>query len=641
MRLSSLAILAVTFLCAAVGSLVAASFAVTKVEAQTEIELRHALDNARMDWAEIQADGLQLHMTGTAPTEAKRFAALTVAGKVIDASRVIDHMHVEPPEEIAPPRFSVEILRNEGALSLIGLIPAASDRDGFVAALEEIRGVTDVADLLEVADHPAPEGWDAALDYALEALAIVPRSKISVEAGQVAVTAMSDSPAARKEMEAALKEAAPPDLRLKLGISAPRPVIAPFTLRFLIEDGTPRFDACSADTEEARETILAAARQAGMEGDARCTIGLGVPSPDWSIAAEQAIGALSRLGAGAVTFSDADISLVAAQGTPQKLFDSVVGELENDLPEVFALHAVLPEPPDEEEEEGPPEFTATLSPEGLVQLRGRINDALSRDAARSFAQARFGAAAVHNAARVDPDLPEGWPVRALAGLQALAQLSHGSVVVTPDTVRVRGETGEEGASDTITQLLSDKLGQGADFSVDVTYVEKLDPEANVPTPEECVAELQAIQEVRKISFEPGSATIDSDSLGVMGDIAEVLKVCGQIRLEIGGHTDSQGREVMNQQLSQARAQAVLTELRMRRVLTSSFTAKGYGEEFPIADNGTEEGREANRRIEFTLLTVDAAEEGDDSETGVEEDAASAQEEPAPDAEEAGSGDEQN
>lgn len=72
-------------------------------------------------------------------------------------------------------------------------------------------------------------------------------------------------------------------------------------------------------------------------------------------------------------------------------------------------------------------------------------------------------------------------------------------------------------------------------------------------------------------------------------------------MELGGHTDSQGGEDMNQKLSQDRAQAVLSALRERRVLVGNLTAKGYGESQPIADNDTEDGREANRRIEFVLL----------------------------------------
>jgi len=90
----------------------------------------------------------------------------------------------------------------------------------------------------------------------------------------------------------------------------------------------------------------------------------------------------------------------------------------------------------------------------------------------------------------------------------------------------------------------------------------------------------------------------------MDDIADVLKRCGDLPLEIQGYTDSQGREEMNLALSQSRAESVLNELRARRVPTSSYAATGYGEEAPVADNDTEAGREANRRIEFRLIRPD-------------------------------------
>ncbi|MCB1333331.1 MAG: hypothetical protein KDK26_06700, partial [Roseivivax sp.] len=61
-------------------------------------------------------------------------------------------------------------------------------------------------------------------------------------------------------------------------------------------------------------------------GKARCTIGLGVPSPNWATAAEMSINALARLGGGSVTFADADITLVATEGTEQGHFDQIVGE---------------------------------------------------------------------------------------------------------------------------------------------------------------------------------------------------------------------------------------------------------------------------------------------------------------------------
>ena len=350
------------------------------------------------------------------------------------------------------------------------------------------------------------------------------------------------------------------------------------------------------------------------------------PSPAWAEAVETALAALADLGQGTVTFADADVTLAAAEGTDPALFDRVVGALENDLPEVFALHSVLPDPP-EKGDDGPPEFIATLSPEGLVQLRGRITDELTREAADSYAQARFGTGIVRTTARLDETLPETWPVRVFAGIEALSRLSNGAVTVSPDLVTVIGDTGNPDAQAEISGLLAEKLGDTGRFEIEVTYREKLDPGAGIPTPEECEAEIQEILSTRKINFEPGSDTVDADGRVILNDIAEILKLCGEIPIEIGGHTDSQGREEMNQQLSQSRAQAVLNELRKRRVLTASFSAKGYGETQPIADNDTDEGREANRRIEFRLLrpepipeevtTLESLTETGEEGTGVE------------------------
>ncbi|MEO0632913.1 MAG: OmpA family protein [Pseudomonadota bacterium] len=601
MRLSSLLVITGIFSIAAAMSLVAANLSVKLIEETSEIGVREALDERGMTWAEVEADGLQVTLAGLAPSEAIRFSALSTAGGIVDAARVIDEMEVEAVAALAAPRFSAEILRNDAGFSIIGLIPAETDRTEVIDRITAINGGEAVADLLETANYPPPQGWEDALAFAIQAMERLPRAKVSVDAGRVAITAITDSADEKERLETQLNRAAPPGLRLALNISAPRPVITPFTLRFVLDDDGARFDACSADTEDARFDILRAARAAGMTSTDICTVGMGVPTPNWSRAVVQGIAALQRLGGGSITFSDADVTLIANEATAQADFDRVVGELENMLPDVFVLFAKLPEAVDPTQ--GPPEFVATLSPEGLVQLRGRLSSENLRTVAESYAKAAFGSDNVYTGARVVDDLPDDWSVRVLAGLGALAELSNGAVTITPDRLRVTGNTGNPDASSTIATLLSSKLGEARAFEIKVTYQETLDPVilAAVPEPEECEAEIAAIQATSKISFEPGNATVDTASLGTMDDIAEILRDCGDIRMEIQGHTDSQGREEMNLNLSQARAQSVLNELRARRVLTATYSARGYGESQPIADNDSEEGREANRRIEFRLI----------------------------------------
>jgi OOP family OmpA-OmpF porin len=230
-----------------------------------------------------------------------------------------------------------------------------------------------------------------------------------------------------------------------------------------------------------------------------------------------------------------------------------------------------------------------------------LGDELQRTAVDSFARANFGSGNVYQATRLDPELPDGWPVRVLAGLEALAQLDNGKLLVRADTVEISGVTGSQGAKARIAQVLSDKLGQGKTYKVAVTYEEALDPVAAGPTPQECAKRVADVMAKGKITFTPGSAEIDAKTQSLMDALAKALKDCTGIKMEIAGHTDAQGSEEGNRALSQARAEAVLLALQGRQVDVSGMVAKGYGETMPLAENETELGREFNRRIEFTLI----------------------------------------
>lgn len=591
-------------------SIIVAWTAATVIESRSEAAVRSRLLTEGLTWPNIRATGLQVRLYGTAPNEAARFRVANLAATVVDSSRVRDRMEVAPMRALEAPRFSVEMLRNTDGISLIGLLPdtASADPDAGMEPADEalaaeiagIAGGLPLSDMLETAAFPAPEGWEAALDFGTAALKLLPRSKISVAAGKVRVTAISDSDAQKRRLETELARLRPAGVEVQIEISAPRPVLTPFTLRFIKDAEGARFDACAADTDQARDRILKAGAAAGADAGAICTVGLGVPTPSWAEAAEAGIRAVSDLGGGSITFSDADVTLLADPGTPQATFDRVVGELQTALPKVFSLKSTLPPKPDAAPQ-GPAEFTASLSEQGQVQLRGRLTDELLKSAVDSYARARFGADRVYTATRFDAELPDGWPVRVLAGLEALAVLHHGSLTVRADTVEISGISGRQDGRARVAQILSDKLGQGKPFKVSVSYDEAFDPFAALPSPQECADRLNAVVAQRKITFAPGSAEITAEADATLADLAKILLGCPALKMEIAGHTDAQGSTEGNLALSQARAEAVLLALQGRRVTVSGLVAKGYGEGLPIADNGTEEGREANRRIEFTLL----------------------------------------
>ena len=620
-RLQNL-IAAGSFLLAGVVALFTAGFLAIAMERRSVEAITDVLHAGGMTWAEVSANGLQVYIDGTAPSEASAFRAASRASEIIDADRVVNRIEIARRDATAPPRFSVDVLRTTAGLQVIGLVPAQTGLDPINEAILSIPNVGEVANLVETADFPVPDTWEAALDYGLRALRELPRSKVTIYANRVEVQAISESAEQRARFLATLERGQPRGVTVVLDISAPRPVITPFSLRFTIDAEGARFETCAADTLAARDRIIAAAAEAGAEGVLTCQIGLGVPSPQWADAVVAAISALADLGHGTIAFADADVTLIAAEGTGQDDFDRIIGELSATMPDVFSLEGVLPTAPSDGggPGAGPARLIATLSEDGRLRLRGRLPEGPVGRSVEAYARALFGAAQTDTATRAVTDLPEGWSIRAMAGLQALARLNDGLMTLEPETLRLEGRTGDPAAASEITRYLAGELGQAATFDVAVRYDEALDPVAALPTPEECVARIQEIQAEGKITFDPGSVQINDSAGAVLDRIAAVLPDCRHVRMEISGHTDSQGREEMNLNLSQSRADAVLNGLLARDVLVSNLVAQGYGESQPIASNETEAGREQNRRIEFRLLTAATGTEAGTGEAGVDAEA---------------------
>ncbi len=101
-----------------------------------------------------------------------------------------------------------------------------------------------------------------------------------------------------------------------------------------------------------------------------------------------------------------------------------------------------------------------------------------------------------------------------------------------------------------------------------------------------------------VNFEFDSAKLTADSTATLEGAVKILKRSADLKVEIAGHTDSQGNDVYNQGLSERRAQAVADYLIAHGANGSNISVKGYGESAPVADNGTMEGRAANRRVEL-------------------------------------------
>ncbi|MGB6355352.1 MAG: OmpA family protein, partial [Steroidobacteraceae bacterium] len=102
--------------------------------------------------------------------------------------------------------------------------------------------------------------------------------------------------------------------------------------------------------------------------------------------------------------------------------------------------------------------------------------------------------------------------------------------------------------------------------------------------------------LKGVNFETASAKLRPESTAVLDGVAATIAQCHCSEVDIRGYTDSVGKPEFNQKLSERRANAVKDYLESHGVAAGILTAKGFGEENPIADNKTAKGRAENRRV---------------------------------------------
>ena len=107
--------------------------------------------------------------------------------------------------------------------------------------------------------------------------------------------------------------------------------------------------------------------------------------------------------------------------------------------------------------------------------------------------------------------------------------------------------------------------------------------------------------LRNVFFDIGKSIVKEDSFAELARLVSLMKQLPNLMVELSGHTDNTGSEVLNNRLSQKRAEAVIEYLIDKGIDKKKLTAKGYGSTVPIDSNETLEGRQNNRRTEFEII----------------------------------------
>ncbi|MFK8027482.1 MAG: OmpA family protein [Gammaproteobacteria bacterium] len=106
-----------------------------------------------------------------------------------------------------------------------------------------------------------------------------------------------------------------------------------------------------------------------------------------------------------------------------------------------------------------------------------------------------------------------------------------------------------------------------------------------------------------ITFAVDSANVSSDFYQVLDSVTIVVTEYDKTLIEVMGHTDSTGSEQHNQQLSERRAQSVTQYFVSREINPGRLQDYGYGENYPVVSNDTDQGRAQNRRVEIALVPI--------------------------------------
>ncbi len=357
--------------------------------------------------------------------------------------------------------------------------------------------------------------------------------------------------------------------------------------------------------------------------------------------ADLAIGVAGRLEQGAVTLSDNRLDISGDAGSPD-IKDAILqmvktADLGNVMITVDGLTA--PQPPQSDPSQSTDPATATdgaatdgaaadgsggaqtvaagsgtpaggeatpqqgpfqiqRGPDGVILTGSVPNDAVKSELEK-LARRKFGWDMVaSNLVVGGADFADGFEKAAHSALQAVSRVRQGTARISGTQVTFEGNALRDKAQDAIDRLWKNKLPQNFQTRSKVSIV----PIGAVVSGTECQKMLNASLASNRILFESGKADISTDSFGLLDFLIYSLLRCPKIDVRIEGHTDSDGDDALNQQLSEARASSVVKYLAANGLKADRMTSVGHGESKPIASNDTEDGKARNRRIEFVLKT---------------------------------------
>jgi OOP family OmpA-OmpF porin len=540
-------------------------------------------------WAGVMVDGRDLTLQGLAPDPESQAEAIEIVRQTYGVRAVRDDTGLLP--EQSPYVLSLE--KTENGLVLDGFAPDDATRRRLVSMLSETLPGIALLDQLKLA-RGAPDDFVALAAFGAAPFARFSTGLMELTGSGLRIQGQALNPEDHEAALALLADAPPGGGSVESVEIAPAQVPGDYGWSVAV---TATQIVLSGHVPDAavRKALVEAATAAhpGLEVVDAMRFAAGPPDGvDWLAAAREVISLSSRLSAGRASLTGArlDMNGEIADGEAYRVLQA---RLDQGLVAGIRLGTV---------DVGlarvsPFLWTAALSPDGLV-LDGVVP---SKEVAAGLVKAavlKFGTLKLEDRQRVAAGAPDGFETAAQVALQALSRLDDSSVVLSDDSVSVTGQALSAAAVADLGRDLEADLPPA--FAAQQTVSLKPLP-ADALTGTSCQELLSRLLAANSILFDIGEARIQHHSFGLLDRIAFAARQCGGTRLEISGHTDADGDDAANQLLSEQRAEAVKAYMIAAGVGPERVVAIGHGESRPVADNDTDEGKAANRRIELRVV----------------------------------------
>ncbi len=508
-------------------------------------------------------------------------------------------------------------------LVMSGYVPSDAVKASLFAHAKNTFPKVALVDRLEVAGG-APPNWADAATSSLDQLYQLKDGSAEMRGQELMLSGNAEDEATANAVRQAIKGVSSKGFKVSDAIKAPKPpqiaIANPFTTKAAANDGRMTLTGY-VPSEGGRASLLAAvrARFPNMAIDDKLQVAAGAPS-GWEQCMLAGLAGIGKLERGEAALNGNRI-LVTGATTDQNVAIAVPVDLNTAAASACEADARV------DVLRSQPAFFhwfATKSKDGSLVIEGDAPDTNSRAELVKQAESLFPGQRIDDLTSIVSKRSETWLKVTSHALKMLANLKYGEASMSGDDILVRGLAASNGVAASVRQQLKDlpngfrgrdeiRVDASADLeaearrkAAEAAEAKRLADleakrKAEVASARTCQSLLTDVAAKGTIQFERASDNLNRASAATITKLAQVANDCPRTRIEIAGHTDSEGVPERNQPLSERRAAAVAVALIKAGVAEARLSAEGYGAERPIADNATAEGRAKNRRIEFSVV----------------------------------------